>query len=1215
MTAENIFNMSPSSSCLTHFCFIPLKILFFVCVRYDEKVDIYALGMSTLEMLTKEYPYQECASAGHIMKLVMEGTPPKSLDRVILPVARDFITLCLQHDPKLRPPAAELAAHPFLQPGGPEDDVEIKLQVNTKGSGGLATLPEPASSAAAGGAAGAGTAANNPNAAPVPPSGPTAAEVAAHEAKLDAAEAASKAATLQGMQQRRRSGHAMTPGAPTGNVAAAANEGATGGGAACDGGTNNGGGGGNNRNDSPPPLPSSSSSSSSGCPTGAERASTERAAAAAPDAATAADAAAAAAEGAWVVAAGAAVTPPPGFDSAAATAAAAAAAADAAAAAIAAAAPAPSPPGSRVFSPSGAATSSSTHTTPAPRPPAADLIPPAAPAANPHTQPSDWSNGATRPPPPRSHSTSSRDSADHSSSRPTTPTKSAAAPVAPAAPSAPHIQDHATVQSPRPSGEVASWGADSRNDGRDDREASNQQQPPSSYAQSYPSPGGRRHSRNDAPPSPSHSSVSTGHGHTHSHHHHGGSGHGSGHALHAGMFSVVAPPAGREGPSSVLPQFMALPGASQAGYKYDFHVLPTAAGAETETTIEVEIEVAIHGEIQIVSFPFDFVHEAVESLAVDLCESFDIPEAVPSIQGILVNIKEQAAAQAAAQHDDDGRTSLENALRDSGSVAPATESSTDTRAAEASTAAAPPPAAAAPRASSPTAADASANVAALPAASTAAPAADTSAHAVKPTIARKVHAEPLDPGGGGGGDGSSVNSSSGGGDDSKVAAGTPLSNDEASALQVVIEKETKHDAARVRRLDKLLKDAEKEEEERRAKYAADLVQMTQKRDKEQRILEERQRTVEADWRAGRAAKREAERAASVDDAVSVVAASGAASGTEVEVATAAVTFASGPGAEAGVTFANEALEGVVHATLAPLAAVQATAPPPSVAVVAAVPHFSSSTTVASEGMSAAVQRVDPLRGSSSSENLVSVGAHASIVEDAALVGAHTAGPTTVAPPAAAAAVQGQNHARHPSQTDLPPITPPVAPSPHRESPPPFAYVPPTTTAPTSTAAPPRPQKPPSPHETAATSPSVSPAKMRPPSQVPQQQQAWPPASPQHQHPRPEQQVQLVQQKQQQLQQQPQQPQQPQHQHQHQHQQQQQQQQMQQQMQQQPMQQWPPLEHNTWPEEAHIQQKETSSWPLPEHQQQQQQQPAHQGHPWLEVEHQKTQQWAELKWKS
>lgn len=76
-----------------------------------------------------------------------------------------------------------------------------------------------------------------------------------------------------------------------------------------------------------------------------------------------------------------------------------------------------------------------------------------------------------------------------------------------------------------------------------------------------------------------------------------------------------------------------------------------------------------------------------------------------------------------------------------------------------------------------------------------------------------------------------------------------------------------------------------------------------------------------------------------------------------------------------------------------------------------------------------------------------------------------------------------------------------------------------------------------------------------------------------------------------------------------------QQQMQQQMQQQPMQQWPPLEHNTWPEEAHIQQKETSSWPLPEHQQQQQQQPAHQGHPWLEVEHQKTQQWAELKWKS
>jgi serine/threonine protein kinase len=30
--------------------------------KYDEKVDIYAFGMCVLEMVTKEYPYNECTN-------------------------------------------------------------------------------------------------------------------------------------------------------------------------------------------------------------------------------------------------------------------------------------------------------------------------------------------------------------------------------------------------------------------------------------------------------------------------------------------------------------------------------------------------------------------------------------------------------------------------------------------------------------------------------------------------------------------------------------------------------------------------------------------------------------------------------------------------------------------------------------------------------------------------------------------------------------------------------------------------------------------------------------------------------------------------------------------------------------------------------------------------------------------------------------------------
>jgi len=100
----------------------------FYTEHYDEKVDIYALGMCTLEMLTKEYPYYECANTAQIMKLVMDGKLPQSLDSITLPSAKDFITQCLAPDPSLRPCALELSKHEFLRKGK-EDDVEVKLGV------------------------------------------------------------------------------------------------------------------------------------------------------------------------------------------------------------------------------------------------------------------------------------------------------------------------------------------------------------------------------------------------------------------------------------------------------------------------------------------------------------------------------------------------------------------------------------------------------------------------------------------------------------------------------------------------------------------------------------------------------------------------------------------------------------------------------------------------------------------------------------------------------------------------------------------------------------------------------------------------------------------------------------------------------------------------------------------------------------------------------
>ena len=51
-------------------------------VHYGTPVDIYAFGMSVLEMVTQERPYSECNNVGQIYKKVKTGIKPKSFDRI-----------------------------------------------------------------------------------------------------------------------------------------------------------------------------------------------------------------------------------------------------------------------------------------------------------------------------------------------------------------------------------------------------------------------------------------------------------------------------------------------------------------------------------------------------------------------------------------------------------------------------------------------------------------------------------------------------------------------------------------------------------------------------------------------------------------------------------------------------------------------------------------------------------------------------------------------------------------------------------------------------------------------------------------------------------------------------------------------------------------------------------------------------------------------------
>ncbi|KAH9774967.1 serine/threonine-protein kinase WNK8 [Citrus sinensis] len=88
--------------------------------EYNELVDIYSFGMCILEMVTCEYPYNECKNPAQIYKKVTSGIKPASLSKVTDPQVKQFIEKCIV-PASLRLPALELLKDPFLVTDNPKD--------------------------------------------------------------------------------------------------------------------------------------------------------------------------------------------------------------------------------------------------------------------------------------------------------------------------------------------------------------------------------------------------------------------------------------------------------------------------------------------------------------------------------------------------------------------------------------------------------------------------------------------------------------------------------------------------------------------------------------------------------------------------------------------------------------------------------------------------------------------------------------------------------------------------------------------------------------------------------------------------------------------------------------------------------------------------------------------------------------------------------------
>ena len=84
--------------------------------QYDHNIDIWALGITVLEMLCKRTPYAGASNEEACWLILETGTPTivKGSALNSLPDLKDFLLQCLHVDPKKRATASNLLKHEFL---------------------------------------------------------------------------------------------------------------------------------------------------------------------------------------------------------------------------------------------------------------------------------------------------------------------------------------------------------------------------------------------------------------------------------------------------------------------------------------------------------------------------------------------------------------------------------------------------------------------------------------------------------------------------------------------------------------------------------------------------------------------------------------------------------------------------------------------------------------------------------------------------------------------------------------------------------------------------------------------------------------------------------------------------------------------------------------------------------------------------------------------
>eukprot|EP01122_Echinamoeba_exundans_P014147 TRINITY_DN6348_c0_g7_i1.p1 TRINITY_DN6348_c0_g7~~TRINITY_DN6348_c0_g7_i1.p1 ORF type:complete len:1031 (+),score=156.79 TRINITY_DN6348_c0_g7_i1:192-3284(+) len=83
--------------------------------EYDQKVDIWSLGIMLMEMAEGEPPYMEFPPLRALFLITTKGIPPLKKQDKWSPELQDFLSRCLEKESADRPTAEELLSHPWMR--------------------------------------------------------------------------------------------------------------------------------------------------------------------------------------------------------------------------------------------------------------------------------------------------------------------------------------------------------------------------------------------------------------------------------------------------------------------------------------------------------------------------------------------------------------------------------------------------------------------------------------------------------------------------------------------------------------------------------------------------------------------------------------------------------------------------------------------------------------------------------------------------------------------------------------------------------------------------------------------------------------------------------------------------------------------------------------------------------------------------------------------